>query len=48
MDIYLTIMVTVLVATQVIRVTQNFIQLKRLEKRMGTSSIDKLSERVEK
>jgi hypothetical protein len=32
MDIYLTIMVTVLVATQVIRVTQNAIQLHRQEK----------------
>jgi hypothetical protein len=43
MDIYLTIMVTVLVATQVNRVTQNFIQLNRLEKIMGTSSIYNLS-----
>ena len=32
MDIYLTIMVTVLVATQVIRITQNAIQLYRQNK----------------
>ena len=31
MNIYLTIMVTVLVATQIIRVTQNLISLKRQE-----------------
>ena len=29
MNIYLTIMVTVLVATQIIRITQNHIQLRR-------------------
>lgn len=32
MNIYLTIMVTVLVATQVIRITQNAIQLRRQER----------------
>ena len=32
MNIYLTIMVTVLVLTQVIRITQNAIQLNRQEK----------------
>ena len=32
MNIYLTIMVTVLVLTQVIRITQNAIQLHRQEK----------------
>lgn len=32
MNTYLTIMVTVLVATQVIRITQNAIQLRRQEK----------------
>ena len=30
MNVYLTIMVTVLVATQIIRVTQNAIQIKKL------------------
>ena len=34
MTIYLTIITTVLVLTQVIRVTQNHIQLKRQTKRM--------------
>lgn len=34
MNIYLTIMVTVLVLTQVIRITQNAIQLHRQEKRI--------------
>ncbi len=34
MTTYLTIMVTVLVTTQVIRLTQNAIQLKRMDKRM--------------
>ena len=32
MNIYLTIMITILVATQVIRITQNAIQLHRQEK----------------
>ena len=32
MNIYLTIMVTVLVATQIIRVTHNYIQLRRQNK----------------
>lgn len=35
MNIYLTIMVTVLVLTQVIRITQNAIQLHRQEKRIA-------------
>jgi hypothetical protein len=54
MDIYLTIMVTVLVATQIIRVTQNAIQLHRLKNRIGTSTDaevlamwDKLSESID-
>lgn len=34
MNIYLTIMVTVLVLTQVVRITQNAIQLHRQEKRI--------------
>ena len=34
MNTYLTIMVTVLVATQVIRITQNHIQLMRQEKKI--------------
>ncbi len=38
METYLTIMVTVLVATQVIRITQNAIQLHRLKNRIGTST----------
>ena len=32
MEVYLTIMVTVLVATQIIRITQNFISLRRQNK----------------
>jgi len=42
MDIYLTIMVTVLVATQIIRVTQNTIQLRRLKSMMGTATDDEV------
>lgn len=42
MDIYLTIMVTVLVATQIIRVTQNTIQLRRLKSRIGTATDDEV------
>jgi hypothetical protein len=42
METYLTIMVTVLVATQVIRITQNAIQLKRLNNRIGTSTDDEV------
>lgn len=34
MNTYLTIMVTVLVATQIIRITQNHIQLMRQEKKI--------------
>ena len=54
METYLTIMVTVLVFTQVIRVTQNAIQLKRLKDRIGTSTDaevlamwDKLAESID-
>ncbi len=57
METYLTIMVTVLVATQVVRITQNGIQLRRLKGKATDAevmamweklvdSIDKLSERV--
>jgi len=42
MDIYLTIMVTVLVATQIIRVTQNTIQLRRIKSMMGTATDDEV------
>ena len=38
MDTYLAIMVTVLVLTQIIRVTQNAMQLRRLSRRIGTST----------
>ena len=38
METYLTIMVTVLVATQVIRITQNFIQRKRLKDMIGPAT----------
>lgn len=34
MNVYLTIMVTVLVATQIIRITQNAIQIHRINKRV--------------
>ena len=34
MEVYLTIMVTVLVATQIIRITQNFISLRRQNKEL--------------
>lgn len=34
MEAYLTIMVTVLVATQIIRITQNFISLRRQNKEL--------------
>ena len=37
MEVYLTIMVTVLVATQIIRVTQNHISLMRQEKKIDES-----------
>jgi len=37
MEVYLTIMVTVLVATQIIRVTQNHISLMRQQKKMDES-----------
>jgi len=54
METYLTIMVTVLVFTQVIRVTQNAIQLKRLKDRIGTATDaevlamwDKLAESID-
>lgn len=39
MDIYLTIMVTVLVATQVIRIAQNTIQLHRQNKLIKKRSL---------
>ena len=42
METYLTIMVTVLVATQIIRVTQNTIQLRRLKSRIGTATDDEV------
>jgi uncharacterized protein YqeY len=42
METYLTIMVTVLVATQVIRITQNAIQLHRLKNRIGTATDDEV------
>ncbi len=48
MSIYLTIMVTVLVATQVIRITQNHIQLyrqrKEIEKTLGWIKDNDISE----
>jgi hypothetical protein len=37
-DAYLTIMVTVLVITQVIRITQNAIQLKRYTNRLSQTT----------
>ena len=37
MEVYLTIMVTVLVATQIIRVTQNHISLMKQQKKMDES-----------
>lgn len=49
MNIYLTIMVTVLVVTQVIRITQNHIQLyrqhKEIEKTLGWFKDNDVSER---
>ena len=48
MNIYLTIMVTVLVATQVIRITQNHIQLvrqrKEIDKTIGWFKDNNVSE----
>ena len=48
MNIYLTIMVTVLVATQIIRITQNHIQLERqreqIEKTIGWFKDNDVSE----
>ena len=37
MNVYLTIMVTVLVATQIIRISQNHISLRRQEKKFEKS-----------
>lgn len=49
MNVYLTIMVTVLVVTQVIRITQNHIQLyrqhKKIEKTLGWFKDNDVSER---
>ena len=49
MNTYLTIMVTVLVATQIIRITQNSIQLhlqnKKIEKAVGWIKDNDVSER---
>ena len=49
MNIYLTIMVTILVATQVIRITQNAIQLYRqenqIQKTLGWLKDNDVSER---
>lgn len=49
MNVYLTIMVTVLVATQIIRITQNAIQLhhqqKQIDKAVGWIKDNDVSER---
>ena len=38
METYLAVMVTILIATQIVRVTQNAIQLKRLADRIGPAT----------
>lgn len=49
MNVYLTIMVTVLVATQIIRITQNAIQLhrqnKKIDQTLGWIKSNDISER---